>query len=516
MLSNLQVQDLLAQLTKLFSDQLLHGHSAKDNGSLPTHQPQKVEAIEDKLENHHSPATTPGAAWDQRGRELLHALSESVATASARNKEATLPRPTTAEQAQTSTVILDGQHQCSEGMEQTLVKWTSTNPEWMRNPVEVRVTNKQQMYKSVATPTPNGIHFPTEEDHLDPPEVTVCHLPPLCWSSDQVLYWLTEYACLPGGCLEEAKRMRLDGRQLTTLPSGKLDKMLCLNDPGLQRKLQLALEDLRVHGSPGISHCPGPSHIRPHWVCEVWLRRYLGLAQLAPSFAVRRVDGRMLASLAIYKASKRTGSSLTGAQIELKYQDANPVPPTGVLHLANTPNGTEHELSTPMKNDSGIWRGASRKELCRILLGISRDNSGNGANVSGAELPQTAKLLLGKREAYSLRTGIELLRRFDFNIEMLENAQRQCEDVDDNLLLWTNERVAKWLRGLGLQEFTQGIEGTGLHGAYMVLDPQFDTNRLMKYIHLPANVASLYQLDSHLQALLKSARLREGNLCTKQ
>ena len=58
-----------------------------------------------------------------------------------------------------------------------------------------------------------------------------------------------------------------------------------------------------------------------------------------------------------------------------------------------------------------------------------------------------------------------------------------------------------------LQDFVQGIEGSGLHGAYMVLDPSFDVMRLMKHLHIPSTVATAFKLDEKLQALLKPARL---------
>ncbi|VEL42816.1 unnamed protein product, partial [Protopolystoma xenopodis] len=70
-----------------------------------------------------------------------------------------------------------------------------------------------------------------------------------------------------------------------------------LSDLGLRRKFRLALEDLRVHGSPGLPHSPGPGRLSVDWICHVWLTRHLGLAHLAPMFAMRRVDGRLLSSL---------------------------------------------------------------------------------------------------------------------------------------------------------------------------------------------------------------------------
>ncbi|KAF8571799.1 hypothetical protein P879_00914 [Paragonimus westermani] len=365
-------------------------------------------------------------------------------------------------------------------------------------------------------------HLPTQNDEADEPSSTVCHLPPFCWSADHVLYWLREYACLPGGCLDAAKRLGLDGKQLISLSGHKADKLLLLSDEGLQRKFQLALEDLRVHGSPGLSRYPGPSHIHPRWVCEVWLRRYLGLTQLIPAFAVRRVDGRLLASLAIHKTvrhkSQHGRAQLISGPCDNTVQTDPTLDSPSKPYFMNGANG--HETGTAKENIRGTerWRGVRRKELCRILLGLGRDTSvgtANAGGVSGADLRPAAKFLIGKTEAHSLRTGIEVLRMFNFKIEDLERAQKECDTTDTNLLIWTNERVAAWLKSLGLEDFTRGIDGTGLHGAYMVLDPTFDVYRLMKHLHLPANIAAAHKLDEHLQALLKPARQLVG-LTSKQ
>ncbi|KAF6776565.1 hypothetical protein AHF37_03871 [Paragonimus kellicotti] len=400
---------------------------------------------------------------DQRGRALLYALSASVATASARNKEATLPR--TIEQ--------------SNGLHNATTKTGHT---------DASTVNQKQTPSSPDPPQSVLFYLPTQNDETDELSSTVCHLPPFCWSADHVLYWLREYACLPGGCLDAAKRLGLDGKQLTSLSGHKADKLLLLSDEGLQRKFQLALEDLRVHGSPGLSRCPGPSHIHPRWVCEVWLRRYLGLTQLIPAFAVRRVDGRLLASLAVHKAvrpkSQHGHAQFISGPCEHTVQGDPVLDSLNKPHVMNGINGHEAGAAKDNIRGSGCWRGVRRKELCRILLGIGRDTSvgtATGGGVSGADLRPAAKFLIGKTEAHSLRTGIEVLRLFGFKIE----------------------------------DFTRGIDGTGLHGAYMVLDPTFDVVRLMKHLHLPANIAAAHKLDEHLQALLKPARQRVG-LASKQ
>ncbi|KAF7233580.1 hypothetical protein EG68_09190 [Paragonimus skrjabini miyazakii] len=492
-----EVQGLLLQLATLFPDQLeLPPSTSLDQ---PHDKPAQVEP-----NDFHRTICSGGRPQsrnsfqisepetqkfrDQRGRALLYALSASVATATARNKEATLPR--TVEQ--------------SNGLHSATTKTGHT---------DAGTVNQKQTPSSPDPPQSVMFYLPTQSDEADELNSTVCHLPPFCWSADHVLYWLREYACLPGGCLDAAKRLGLDGKQLTSLSGHKADKLLLLSDEGLQRKFQLALEDLRVHGSPGLSRCPGPSHIHPRWVCEVWLRRYLGLTQLIPAFAVRRVDGRLLASLVIHKAarpkSQHGQAQLISGPCDHIAQGDSALDSPNKPHIINGANGHMTGAAKDNIHGTGCWRGVRRKELCRILLGLGRDTSvgtTNAGGVSGADLRPAAKFLIGKTEAHSLRTGIEVLRLFGFKIEDLERAQKECETTDTNLLIWTNERVAAWLKSLGLQDFTRGIDGTGLHGAYMVLDPTFDVVRLMKHLHLPANIAAAHKLDEHLQALLKPAR----------
>ncbi|THD24148.1 hypothetical protein D915_005231 [Fasciola hepatica] len=539
-----EVQGLLSQLTTLFPDQLNESSTTEGSvavfstdagsttmttttGSNSLNNPNKTFAGTDTslaselvAQQPQTSSLEPNAlrGWDQRGRALLHALSASVATASARNKQGTLPRNTESPAGQ----IIAGSHlPIAEVPPRPVTRLTGVI-------VNGSKYGTKANFGTTTTKFTMASNESTTSDPTSSPEVTVCHLPPFCWSPAHVVYWLSEYACLPGGCVAAAERVQLDGKQLTALSGNKADKLLCLSDAGLRRKFQLALEDLRVHGPPGVSRFPGPSHVRPRWICDVWLRQHVGLSQLAPLFAVRRIDGRILASLAIYKRPGRTNPTTALASRNSRNQlISNPteliIHPHPVSSLPGTPlplpNGSRVQSGIAIDNrpdfdrSSGTWRGASRKEFHRILLGLSRDNSAvNSSNggISGADLPPECKMFLGKREACSLRAGIELLRQYNFNLELLEEVRRETDTINDNLLLWTNQRVARWLKDIGLKAFTEGIDGTGLHGAYMVLDPTFDLARLMKHLHLPASVATAHKLDEHLQALLRPARQREG------
>ncbi|CAH8522461.1 unnamed protein product [Heterobilharzia americana] len=376
-------------------------------------------------------------------------------------------------------------------------------------------------------------------------------LPSFCWSADHVLYWLREYVCLPGGCLEAASQLRMDGKQLTTIIDKKVEKLLHLNDEGLRRKFFSALEDLRIHGPPGLSRHPGASHINYHWICDVWLKHHLGLVHLIHLFSVRRIDGRMLSSLIRYKREKRPrhykhrhSSHKRKSKHNNDVSDDNSTDdhdiiisnPTDDIPLENyseqnlinlKTNKVINHNDTPVngrinnsivqtcdnhKTDSSIeqstttrnWHVAGRKEMLHILLG-QPSNISSSSN-SGGDLSTDCKYLLGKKEVESLRAAIELLHQHHFNVESIEKIRTKTDPIELDLLYWTNDHISKWLCDLGLKDFTHGIEATGLHGAYMVLDTSFDIDTLIKRLRIPVNIATTHKLNEHLQRVLKPAR----------
>ncbi|XP_037346323.2 kazrin-A-like [Pungitius pungitius] len=59
----------------------------------------------------------------------------------------------------------------------------------------------------------------------------------------------------------------------------------------------------------------------------------------------------------------------------------------------------------------------------------------------------------------------------------------------------------KWIRDIDLKEFADNLQGKGIHGAVMVLDPSFDTDTLAKALGIPCNK---HMLHRHLYQEMKS------------
>lgn len=54
------------------------------------------------------------------------------------------------------------------------------------------------------------------------------------------------------------------------------------------------------------------------------------------------------------------------------------------------------------------------------------------------------------------------------------------------MLAWSNERVIKWLKKIGLSEFADNLHGTGVHGAVIALDETFDFSTLAYALQIPS------------------------------
>ncbi|KAK2553054.1 Kazrin [Acropora cervicornis] len=107
----------------------------------------------------------------------------------------------------------------------------------------------------------------------------------------------------------------------------------------------------------------------------------------------------------------------------------------------------------------------------------------------------------------SVLHGVKLLRMMDYNRELLMARRRQSEDNDQDPLVWTNDRVAKWCCSVDLSEYADSLRDSGIHGAVLVLDPAFGAEELAQAlgIHSSKNIIRRH-LNSELLSVLVPAR----------
>lgn len=56
-----------------------------------------------------------------------------------------------------------------------------------------------------------------------------------------------------------------------------------------------------------------------------------------------------------------------------------------------------------------------------------------------------------------------------------------------DLLVWTNERVIKWVRSIGLKDYADNLIDSGVHGALIALDSSFSSGSLALALQIPSN-----------------------------
>ena len=53
------------------------------------------------------------------------------------------------------------------------------------------------------------------------------------------------------------------------------------------------------------------------------------------------------------------------------------------------------------------------------------------------------------------------------------------------MLVWTNDRIIKWVQGIGLREYANSLLESGVHGALIALDESFDHNSIALALQIP-------------------------------
>lgn len=73
-----------------------------------------------------------------------------------------------------------------------------------------------------------------------------------------------------------------------------------------------------------------------------------------------------------------------------------------------------------------------------------------------------------------------------------------------DLLVWSNERVIKWVDSIGLKEFSPSLLESGVHGVLLALDETFDASQMALALQIPSvNSGARSILEAEFNELLK-------------
>ncbi|XP_047365884.1 liprin-alpha-1 isoform X14 [Vespa velutina] len=94
----------------------------------------------------------------------------------------------------------------------------------------------------------------------------------------------------------------------------------------------------------------------------------------------------------------------------------------------------------------------------------------------------------------SLQYGISCLKRLNYDRQQLEERRRMAEGANVDVLVWSNDRVIRWVQSIGLKEYGNHLLESGVHGALIALDESFDANNFALTLQIPTQNTQARQL----------------------
>ncbi|XP_072804515.1 liprin-alpha-4 isoform X3 [Vicugna pacos] len=85
----------------------------------------------------------------------------------------------------------------------------------------------------------------------------------------------------------------------------------------------------------------------------------------------------------------------------------------------------------------------------------------------------------------SLQYGIMCLKRLNYDRKELEKRREESQHEVKDVLVWTNDQVVHWVQSIGLRDYAGNLHESGVHGALLALDENFDHNTLALVLQIP-------------------------------
>ncbi|KAJ8935918.1 hypothetical protein NQ314_012586 [Rhamnusium bicolor] len=106
----------------------------------------------------------------------------------------------------------------------------------------------------------------------------------------------------------------------------------------------------------------------------------------------------------------------------------------------------------------------------------------------------------------SLQYGISCLKRLNYDRNLLEDRRKNCENTISDVLVWSNDRLIRWVAIIGLKEYGNNLLESGVHGALIALDESFDANSMALALQIPTqNTQARQTLEVEFANLLRIA-----------
>ncbi|TNN84018.1 Kazrin [Liparis tanakae] len=237
---------------------------------------------------------------------------------------------------------------------------------------------------------------------------------------------------------------------------------------------------------------------------QAWLEVVMGMPMYTRACSENVKSGKVLLGLTDEDLELGLGVSnpIHHRKLRLAIEDYRRA--EGDQGLSKASKMDHHWVATSWLSDVGLpqYSQTFQTHLVdgRVLNSLSRRDLERFLNISD-QFHQTSLLL-----------AIQLLQMFSFDKEALQAQRAKCELQDRDPIVWTCHRVIKWIRNIDLKEFADNLQGEGIHGAVMALDPSFDTDAMAKALGIPSNKHMLHRhLYEEMNSLASPLRLHANN-----
>ncbi|XP_058816964.1 liprin-alpha-1-like [Topomyia yanbarensis] len=105
----------------------------------------------------------------------------------------------------------------------------------------------------------------------------------------------------------------------------------------------------------------------------------------------------------------------------------------------------------------------------------------------------------------SLQYGISCLKRLNYDRNVLEERRKESENRLNDVLVWSNDLVIRWIHSIGLkvrieelEEYGNNLLESGVHGALLALDESFDATSLALVLQIPTQNTQVIYVKNNI------------------
>uniref|UniRef100_G1R7P4 Kazrin n=1 Tax=Nomascus leucogenys TaxID=61853 RepID=G1R7P4_NOMLE len=218
-----------------------------------------------------------------------------------------------------------------------------------------------------------------------------------------------------------------------------------------------------------------------HWkagTVQAWLEVVMAMPMYVKACTENVKSGKVLLSLSDEDLQLGLGvcSSLHRRKLRLAIEDYRDA--EAGRSLSKAAELDHHWVAKAWLNDIGLsqYSQAFQNHLVdgRMLNSLMKRDLEKHLNVSK------------KFHQVSILLGIELLYQVNFSREALQERRARCETQNIDPVVWTNQRVLKWVRDIDLKEYADNLTNSGVHGAVLVLEPTFNAEAMATALGIPS------------------------------